>query len=129
MAGVVAWPACSSASLRAGGSSHVFGVGLQELAVIAFVAVLVVGPERLPELAKQAGRLLRQLRNMANSARDELRNELGPDYADLELRDLDPRTIVRKHIIEAMEDEVEEPVRRQRPLAADEHPPYDDDAT
>jgi sec-independent protein translocase protein TatB len=106
-----------------------FGVGLQELAVIAFVAVLVVGPERLPELAKQAGRLLRQLRNLANSARDELRNELGPDYADLELRDLDPRTIVRKHIIEAMEDEDEKPARRQRPLAADERPPYDDDAT
>jgi sec-independent protein translocase protein TatB len=113
----------------------VFGVGLSELAVIAFIAVLVAGPERLPDLAKQAGQLLRQLRNLANSARDELRTELGPEFADLELRDLDPRTIVRKHIIEAMDDEgpdqdgpPDQPAR-QRPLSAGEVPPYDVDAT
>jgi sec-independent protein translocase protein TatB len=112
----------------------VFGVGLGELAVIAFIAVLVAGPERLPVLARQAGRMLRQVRAMANNARDELRNELGPDFADLELRDLDPRAIVRKHIIEAMEDDEEEAKQKQtapgeRPLAAGELPPYDSDAT
>jgi sec-independent protein translocase protein TatB len=68
----------------------VFGVGLPELAVIAFVAVCVFGPDRLPELAQQAGRFLRRLRTYANAARDDLRSELGPEYADLELRDLDP---------------------------------------
>jgi sec-independent protein translocase protein TatB len=108
----------------------VFGVGLQELAVIAFIAVLVVGPDRLPELAKQGGKVLRQIRNLALNARDELRNELGPDFSDLELRDLDPREIVRKHIAEAMaDDEEERPARRQRPLAAGEAPPYDAEAT
>ena len=110
-----------------------FGVGLPELAVIAFVAVLVVGPEKIPDLAKQAGRMLRQLRNLANVARDELRDELGPDYADLELRDLDPREIVRKHVLEAMDDEDEDrpaPSRpREKPLQAGELPPYDVDAT
>ncbi len=109
-----------------------FGVGLPELAVIAFVAVLVVGPEKLPDLARQAGRLLRQVRNLANIARDELRDELGPEYADLELRDLDPREIVRKHVLEAMEDEDEPaaPSRpREEPLKAGELPPYDVDAT
>jgi sec-independent protein translocase protein TatB len=108
-----------------------FGVGLGELAVIAFIAVLVVGPERIPDLARQAGRMLRQLRTLANSARDELRTELGEDYADLELRDLDPRNIVRKHIIEAMEDDEDEgpKPRRQRPLGEGERPPYDVDAT
>lgn len=109
-----------------------FGVGLAELAVLAFVAVLVVGPERLPELARQAGRILRQLKTLANNARDELREELGPEYADLELRDLDPRSIVRKHIIEAMEDDDRTgPPRRtgQRPLIDGERPPYDAEAT
>jgi sec-independent protein translocase protein TatB len=109
----------------------VFGVGLQEMLVIAFVAVLVFGPDRLPDLARQAGRMARQLRSFAHSARDELRNELGPEYADLQLRDLDPRTIVRKHIVEAM-NEPEEPASRtrsKRPLRADETPPYDLDAT
>jgi sec-independent protein translocase protein TatB len=108
----------------------VFGVGLQELVVIAFVAVLVFGPDRLPDLARQAGRMAKQLRSFAHAARDELRTELGPEYADLQLRDLDPRTIVRKHIMEAMnetDDEVH-PTRR-RPLRADETPPFDLEAT
>ena len=108
-----------------------FGVGLTELAVIALVAILVFGPEKVPEFAKQAGQMVRRLRDLANSTRDELRQELGPEYADFELTDLDPRTIVRRHIIEAMEDtEDEEPTPRGlRPLAPGELPPYDVDAT
>ncbi|GEP36322.1 sec-independent protein translocase protein TatB [Nocardioides szechwanensis] len=110
-----------------------FDVGLAELAVIALVAIFVFGPDRLPELAKQAGAMLRKARDFANSARDELRDELGPEFSDLELRDLDPRTIVRKHIMEAMEDaEGEQAATRtkgKRPLDDGEVPPYDSDAT
>ena len=109
-----------------------FGVGLPELAVIMLVAVLVFGPDKLPDLARQAGQMMRKARQFADAARDELREELGPEYADLELRDLDPRTIVRKHIIEAMNDADEEakPKRRGlRPLKAGELPPYDAEAT
>ncbi len=112
-----------------------FGIGFGELVVIAFLAVLVFGPDRLPELAQQAGRFLRQLRTFANNARDELRSELGPEYADLELSDLDPRAIVRKHIAEAMAelDELEDVIREEptavEVLAEGERPPYDVDAT
>jgi sec-independent protein translocase protein TatB len=109
----------------------VFGVGLPEMITIALVAVLVFGPDRLPDLARQAGRMARQLRSFAHAARDELRTELGPEYADLQLRDLDPRVIVRKHIMEAMneDDDVEQSRRRQRPLGQGEAPPFDLDAT
>ncbi|KAA1418787.1 twin-arginine translocase subunit TatB [Nocardioides humilatus] len=109
-----------------------FGIGFGELVVIAFLAVLVFGPERLPELAKQAGQFARKMRSFANNARDELRAELGPDYADLELRDLDPRTIVRKHIAEALADDddpVMEAKAKVRPLEDGELPPYDLEAT
>lgn len=111
-----------------------FGVGLPEFAVLAFVAVLVFGPDKLPELARQAGQVVRRVRSLANAARDELRDELGPEYADLELRDLDPRTIVKRHIAEALEDDDDEPAPRparrgQRPLRDGEAPPYDPDAT
>lgn len=114
-----------------------FGMGLTELAVIALVAVLVFGPDRLPELAKQAGQMVRKGRQFAHAARDELREELGPEYSDLQLRDLDPRTLVRKHISEVLaeaEDDTE-------PSAADDAfrpgprlpvgavPPFDSEAT
>ncbi len=107
-------------------------VGPAELMVIFVAALLVFGPDKLPELARQAGQFLRKARNFAMSARDELRDELGPAYADLELRDLDPRSIVRRHIVEAMEDAEADaaPKRRGlRPLTAGEVPPYDVDAT
>jgi len=110
-----------------------FDIGFGELAVIAFIAVLVFGPDKLPELARQAGRFLHQAKKFANNARDELRTELGPAYSDLELRDLDPRTIVRKHVIEAMEDAEAESLSHERralgPLGAGEIPPYDVEAT
>src|SRR3954468_5832475 len=61
---------------------------------------------------------MRKVKQFADAARDELREELGPDYADLELRDLDPRTIVRKHIIEAMNEPAE-----PRPPRATTTPP------
>jgi sec-independent protein translocase protein TatB len=111
----------------------VFGIGLPELAVIFVVAVIVFGPDRLPEFARQAGRFVRQMRNLARNAQDELRRELGPEYADLELRDLDPRVAIRKHILDAMdEDDEVPPVGRRAPydvLPAGERPPYDPDAT
>ena len=107
-----------------------FDIGLAEMAVIAFVAVLVFGPDRLPELAKQAAQFIKRMRKYANAARDDLRSELGPEFSDLELRDLDPRAIVRKHIMEAMDDDDEEPARAGlRPLVDGEIPPYDVEAT
>lgn len=113
-----------------------FGIGLPELAVLAFIAVLVFGPDRLPDLAKQAGRFAKQASRMARNARDELRDELGPEFADLQLQDLDPRAIVRKHIIEAMNDDDDDDEvtarrrkRQQVELAEGELPPYDAEAT
>lgn len=104
-----------------------FGVGLGELAVIALVAMFALGPERLPTLARQAAQFIHSARKMAHNARDELRTELGPDFADLELRDLDPRTIVRKQLAEALAD-ADEPAAAPT-LADGQRPPYDDEAT
>lgn len=110
-----------------------FGVGLAEFAVILVVAVLIFGPDRLPEFARQAGQFLRQVRRFTRAARDDLRSELGPGFADLELTDLDPRQVIRRHILEAMDDEDEADTVPTRPgLRALEHgerPPYDADAT
>jgi sec-independent protein translocase protein TatB len=110
----------------------VFGIGLPELLVIIVVAVIVFGPDRLPEFARQAGRLIRQVRQFTNSARDDIRSELGPEFADFELSDLDPRRAMRKYIQDAWDetDGADGPARPgQRPLTEGELPPYDSDAT
>ena len=109
-----------------------FDIGLPELMVIFVVAVLVFGPDRLPDFARQAGRFVRQMRQFTQSARDDIRAELGPEFADFELTDLDPRRAVRKYVQEAWDESSDDtPARRsgQRPLETGELPPYDSDAT
>jgi sec-independent protein translocase protein TatB len=111
-----------------------FGIGPLELVVIAIVAVLVFGPDRLPEFARTAGRLLRQVRQMVNNAQNDLRSELGPEYADLELQDLNPKNFVRKHLLDPIEDEIKsvsdfgETTTPQR-LPAGAKPPFDPEST
>jgi sec-independent protein translocase protein TatB len=108
----------------------VFGIGLPELAVIIVVAVVVFGPDRLPDFARQAGRFVRQVRRFSQAARDDIRAELGPEFADFELTDLDPRRAVRKYIEEVWDESEEDDAQAgHRPLAEGEIPPYDSDAT
>ena len=107
-----------------------FGVGLPELLVIVVVAIVVFGPDRLPDFARQAGRMIRQLRTFADSARDDIRAELGPDFADFELTDLDPRRAVRKYVADVWdEDDTAAITLQHKPLGPDEVPPYDAEAT
>lgn len=70
-----------------------FDIGLGELLTIGVVALVVLGPDRLPRAAAQAGRMLRQVRAQAAAARAQLDDALGPELTDLARmgRDLDPR--------------------------------------
>lgn len=109
-----------------------FDVGLPELMVLALVAIFVFGPDKLPEVARQAGKMLRQARQFATNARKQVSDELGPEYANLDVRDLNPRTLVQKHILSDLEDDDDdaEPARPgHRPLEDDEPAPFDVEAT
>lgn len=109
-----------------------FDVGLGEAAVLAVLALVIFG-DKLPSVAQQAGRALRQLRGMAQNAQADLREGLGPEFADLDPRDLNPKTFVRKHLFEddkdplGFNDDVKPYVAPA--LAADERPPFDLEAT
>jgi Tat protein translocase TatB subunit len=87
------------------GGCAMLGMGWPELLLISILAVFLFGPEKLPDLAKQAGGFLRTVRQMVDNARNDLADELGEDFRDLNLRDLDPREVVRRNVIEAMNDE------------------------
>jgi sec-independent protein translocase protein TatB len=110
-----------------------FGIGPLELVVIAIVAVLVFGPDRLPEFARTAGRLLRQVRQMVSNAQNDLRDELGPEFADLDIQDLNPRNFVRKHLLEGTDDD--KPVSTDfmdstpQRLPAGQRAPFDPEST
>jgi sec-independent protein translocase protein TatB len=96
-----------------------FNVGPFELAVLAIVALIVLGPDRLPGLARDAARLIRSLRDMATGARQQLRDELGPEFADVDLRNLNPRTAVQRAVFgDEMPDFTKYDPRRLNPGAA-----------
>src|SRR3954462_11809913 len=75
-----------------------FNVGPMELLVLAIVGLIVLGPDKLPNLARDAARMLRTLRDLATGARQQLRDELGPEFADVDLRNLNPRTALRNAV-------------------------------
>lgn len=127
-----------------------FDLSPLEIVVLLGLAVVLFGPDKLPQAAASAARFLRQVRAFGENARADLRNELGPEFDGLDLQDLNPKTFVRKNLLgegnELRElrddlnrdyrdlrtlngDEVPAPRRTENALAAGERPPYDADAT
>lgn len=100
-------------------------LGWMELIVLAVVGLVVFGPDRLPKVASDAAKMLRQLRSMARDATAGLKAELGPEMADLDLASLHPKRFVQS----VFDDEEAVPRMPRSVLAAGELPPYDDDAT
>jgi len=125
-----------------------FNIGPMEFLVLAAVGLIVLGPDRLPGLARDAARMIRTLRELATGAHTQLRDELGPEFADLDLRSLHPRTVIQRALLGEDEDGSirdhlrDDPMRDfmghdppaarppvTRPLADGEPVPYDEDAT
>jgi Tat protein translocase TatB subunit len=122
----------------------VFDVGPLEILVLLIVGLLVFGPDRLPEMARQAGSWLRDLRRMVANARRDLSDGLGVDEAELrKLQNINPKTYVRRNVLDGLDldlglDDDKPPRRRggRTPSPAGERvtkapvvPPYDPDAT
>lgn len=83
-----------------------FGLTFEKLLLIGIIAVFVLGPDRLPYYASQLARLVRSVRDMANGAKERLKEEMGPDFDDVEWRKLDPRQYNPRTIIrDALKDD------------------------
>ncbi|MGX5695926.1 sec-independent translocase [Agromyces soli] len=76
-----------------------FGLTFEKLLIIGVIAVFLLGPERLPHYAAQLGRLVRSLRDMANGAKDRMREEMGPEFDEVDWKQLDPRQYDPRRII------------------------------
>jgi sec-independent protein translocase protein TatB len=78
----------------------VFDLSLTKLLVLAVIALVVFGPHELPKIAAQAGRALRDLRRIAEGAKADLKEGLGPEFQDFDFDDLNPRRFVQKHLLD-----------------------------
>ena len=121
-----------------------FGLTFDKLLIILVIAVFLIGPDRLPGYAAQLARLVKTLRGFADGARDRMREEMGPEFDEVDWRKLDPRQYDPRRIIrEALVDDEAAPVvtpvvkppvesayaQRQRFLREGKPAPYDAEAT
>ena len=124
-------------------SIEVFDLSITKLLVLGVLALVIFGPDQLPKMAGQLGRALRDLRNMAEKARTDLTENLGPEFRDFDINDLNPKTFVRKHLLDEFDvngngvngtngsdgRRADHPMRRDHPLPVGQRPPFDSEAT
>ena len=73
-------------------------IGPLELVTLVVLAVLVFGPDKLPKVIQDVMRTIRKIREFSESAKADIRSELGPEFKDFEFEDLNPKTFIRKHL-------------------------------
>jgi sec-independent protein translocase protein TatB len=124
----------------------VFDLSIEKILVLVVLALIIFGPDQLPKIAGQAGRALRDLRRIAESAKADLQEGLGPEFRDFDITELHPKNFVRKHLWDEFEGNGHgngngttgtapqeaaaiSPTNGAPLLAPGEPPPYDSEAT
>jgi len=116
-----------------------FGIQGGEFIVLLVVALLVIGPERLPEYTAKLANLVRSARGMADTAKGQLREQMGSEFDDVDWkqydpRQYDPRRIVREALLDGGADDDDASEGFKAPSSFRRHDPnkptpYDEDAT
>ncbi|MGW0901827.1 sec-independent translocase, partial [Streptomyces goshikiensis] len=73
-------------------------IGGLELVTIVVLAILVFGPDKLPKVIQDVTGFIRKIRAFSDSAKQDIRSELGPEFKDFEFEDLNPKTFIRKQM-------------------------------
>lgn len=102
------------------------GINGTEMLILVVVALVVIGPKRLPEYAQKLRELVRQMRRMAEGAKDSVRRDFGDDFNDvdwekLDPRQYDPRRIVREALVEE-DSAIRESKLQEKSATADDSP-------
>ena len=114
-----------------------FDLSIGKLLILAVLALVIFGPNELPKMAAQAGKALRDLRKVAEGAKNDLREGLGPEFENFEIEDLNPKRFIAKHLFDDVNGDsasaAAQPPRQARAngtvLTPGERPPFDVDAT
>lgn len=83
-------------------------IGWGELVVLLVAALVILGPDRLPGAISWVTKSIRQVKDYANGASQQLKDELGTDFEDLrkpladlnQLRGMTPRAVITKHLLD-----------------------------
>ncbi|MEU6208899.1 sec-independent translocase [Streptomyces sp. JL4002] len=75
-------------------------IGALELVTIVVLGILIFGPEKLPKVIQDVTGFIRKIRAFSDSAKHDIRSELGPEFKDFEFEDLNPKTFIRKQLSE-----------------------------
>jgi sec-independent protein translocase protein TatB len=76
-----------------------FGIDIEKIVIIAVVAALLLGPEKLPHYAEMLAKFTVRARDWLNGARSRVREEMGEEFDEIEWRKLDPRQYDPRRII------------------------------
>jgi sec-independent protein translocase protein TatB len=106
-----------------------FGLTFDKLLIILVIALFLIGPDRLPGYAAQLARLVKTLRGFADGARDRMREEMGPEFDEVDWKKLDPRQYDPRRIIrDALLDDVVPTTKPVSPNAPQPVPRYRESA-
>ncbi|MFD9303678.1 sec-independent translocase [Streptomyces sp. NPDC060048] len=75
-------------------------IGALELVTIVVLAILIFGPDKLPKVIQDVTNVIRKIRAFSDSAKQDIRSELGPEFKDFEFEDLNPKNFIRKQLTE-----------------------------
>ncbi|MEV6791044.1 sec-independent translocase [Streptomyces sp. NPDC051320] len=75
-------------------------IGPLEIVTLVVLAVIVFGPDKLPKVIQDVTRTIRKIREFSESAKQDIRTELGPEFKDFDFEDLNPKTFVRKQLMD-----------------------------
>jgi len=103
-----------------------FDFGFGEVIGLVVLALLLVGPERMPRVAADLAQMIRKVRSLTNTATAEIRENLGPGFEDLKPADLNPKTFIKRQVASVLDDE-DEKERQNRNGASAFKPQIDPD--
>ena len=92
-----------------------FDFGAGEIIGLAVLAMILVGPDKLPTFAVQAAKVVKKLKALTVTATHEIRENLGPGFENLQPADLHPKTFIKKQLDGVLNETNEKPVRKHQP--------------